>query len=45
MHAARRARTFSSGSLKQTNGPGNSGFGVYSKSSMSSETISRLTIR
>ena len=35
----------SSFSLKILNGPGYSGFGVYSKSLMSSETISRLMMR
>lgn len=35
----------SSGSLKIVNSPSYSGFGVYSKSSMSSPTISRLVMR
>lgn len=40
----REART-SSASLKIVNGPSYSGFGVYSKSSISALTISRLVMR
>jgi len=41
----RRSVAASSRSLKTWKGPGNSGLGVYSKDSMSSDTVSRLMMR